>query len=62
MNGRAGLLELRQEWLRVETVTRPDRWWDVVLVIDGSYSPAADKAELVAYFQALLDEEMGARR
>lgn len=53
-------LESRRDWLKVETVDRPDGRWDVVVVIDGTYVGEAlvTKQAMVAYFERWLDEEL----
>jgi hypothetical protein len=51
----AGFLAARRDFLSVETVDRPGGGWDVVLRIDGTYSPPAeDRTGTVEYFERWL--------
>jgi hypothetical protein len=52
----AEFLRSRATWLRVEAVDRDRGGWDVVLVIDGTYSSHVEKTEMVHYFQRWLLE------
>lgn len=48
-------IDARRGWLEVEAVDRPDGWWDIVVRIDGAYSPDERRKErMVAYFSEWL--------
>lgn len=53
-------LVARRDWLRVEAIDRGDGWWDVGIIIDGTYSPTAgvSRAEMVDYFTRWLAVEL----
>lgn len=55
-----GFLNSRAPWLRVETVDRGGRAWDVVLRIDGTYyGESTSRKEMVAFFTDWIRSELG---